>query len=193
MSDAPVNLDRASHVPARAAVFGMWLFLASLGMLFAASMLGYVIIRTRSDAGVHLPPGLWLSTVIILTSGVTMHLAQRSIRQERHDAFKPYLLGTLLLAFGFMVIQTPSLWRLLQEHAAMRQQGLYAYGLIFFLVLLHALHVVGGIAGLGRVTLNAFRGRYDHEHHQGVRLAAMYWHFLDAVWLVMFGVMLFVR
>jgi cytochrome c oxidase subunit 3 len=57
-------------------------------------------------------------------------------------------------------------------------------------VLLHAAHVVGGIILLALVARKAFRGGYDHEHHLGVHHAALYWHFLDIVWLVMFGTML---
>jgi heme/copper-type cytochrome/quinol oxidase subunit 3 len=48
------------------------------------------------------------------------------------------------------------------------------------------MHVVGGIVMLLIVTARTFRGRYDHEHSTPVYNAALYWHFLDAVWLVMF-------
>jgi heme/copper-type cytochrome/quinol oxidase subunit 3 len=64
---------------------------------------------------------------------------------------------------------------------------LHLYGLIFFLILVHALHVVGGLVGLSVTTAHALQGRYDHERYGGVKHAAMYWHFLDAVWLVMYG------
>ena len=75
---------------------------------------------------------------------------------------------------------------LLREHAAARAQGLHIYGLIFFLVLLHALHVVGGVVALVRVIVLTSRGTFDHEHYLPARHAALYWHFLDVVWLVMF-------
>ena len=82
--------------------------------------------------------------------------------------------------------------RLLSQHrAAAVSQGLFLYGLIFVLILVHALHVVGGLVGLGITTANALRGRYDHENYTGVRSAAMYWHFLDVVWIIMFlGILL---
>ena len=56
------------------------------------------------------------------------------------------------------------------------------FGGMFLLVLLHYLHFSAGLAALGNVCASAFRGRYDHEYHQGVKLCAVYWHFLDAVW-----------
>jgi heme/copper-type cytochrome/quinol oxidase subunit 3 len=57
-------------------------------------------------------------------------------------------------------------------------------------VLIHALHVLGGVIYLAIVTQRALAGRYDHEHYTGVKHAAMYWHFLDLVWLMMFGTFL---
>ena len=60
--------------------------------------------------------------------------------------------------------------------------------ILFVYVLLHALHVLGGMIYLALVTRNGLLGRYDHEYYVGVRHAAMYWHFLDVVWLMMFGI-----
>jgi cytochrome c oxidase subunit III len=65
------------------------------------------------------------------------------------------------------------------------------YGMIFFFVLVHAAHVLGGMIYLAIVTHRALDGRYDHENYVGVKHAAMYWHFLDVVWLLMFGTFLF--
>jgi heme/copper-type cytochrome/quinol oxidase subunit 3 len=64
------------------------------------------------------------------------------------------------------------------------------YGLVFILILLHALHVLGGIIALGMVTWRARQGKYDHENYMGVQFAARYWHFLDIVWIGMFTMFL---
>ena len=169
----------------------MWLFLAALGMLFASSMAAYVIVRVRAVAGqVELPALLWLSTVIMLFSSVTMHAALTAVRRERQQTFRSMILATLVLAVLFVMVQVPAMAALLGAHGTMRAQGMHVYGLVFFLVLLHALHVVGGVAGLARIAFYARLGRFDHESHASVRHIAMYWHFLDIVWLVMFGILL---
>jgi heme/copper-type cytochrome/quinol oxidase subunit 3 len=69
------------------------------------------------------------------------------------------------------------------------------YGLIFFLILLHALHVLGGMVTLTHVTVKAHRGAYERVGvgHDPIRLTALYWHFLDGVWIVMFGVLYLLR
>jgi heme/copper-type cytochrome/quinol oxidase subunit 3 len=177
-------------VPHRAGTLGMILFLVALGVLFASSMLGYFAIRiVRDTARMHLPGLLWLSTVVIIISSVTMSRALSAVRKERLNALRSNLHYTLALAVTFIAIQTPAMIRLLRVH---RETPQTLYGLLFFLVLLHAAHVLGGVIALIRVNQGAHRGAYDHEHHAPVRNVTWYWHFLDAVWLVMFFSMLVV-
>ncbi len=52
-------------------------------------------------------------------------------------------------------------------------------------MIIHALHVVGGVAALVFIFFGIARGAYDHERHFPVRFCAMYWHFLDVVWIIM--------
>jgi heme/copper-type cytochrome/quinol oxidase subunit 3 len=169
----------------------MALFLASLSMLFAAAMVGYAIIRlagrrSPESGTLHLPPILWLSTLLVICVSITMSRAVAAVRREQIRAFAAWLTASLLLAIGFLAVQTPAMIGLLAEHARYRTAGLFLYGLIFVLVLLHALHVLGGMIALVRVRWQARRGVYDHEHYQPVRHAAMYWHFLDIIWILMF-------
>ncbi|MBB6442741.1 cytochrome c oxidase subunit 3 [Phycisphaera mikurensis] len=202
-------------VPRGTSELGMYLFLASLGLLFAASMLGYGIFRimatmerqtTVSAAGsvlnaagdsvrpplplqsLSLPWPLWFSSGVILLSGWTLHRAVQKVRVEKLAEFRQMLVATLLLSMLFLIVQTPALIALVMERQADHATALS--GFLFFLILLHALHVVGGVVPLFKVTLSAYAGRYDHEHYGPVKMLAMYWHFLDLVWIVMFGVFL---
>lgn len=185
------------HNPPGTATVGMWLFLASLAMLFLSSMVGYVIIRLTGRTqpelfSISLPGWLWLSTVVVMAGSVTIHWALSAIRRERQAETLRWLWVTLGLAVLFCVVQTPGMISLLSSHGAGQSAETpnHLYGLIFFLILVHALHVVGGVVGLIFVTWKAGRGAYDHEHYVGIRHSAMYWHFLDGVWLVMFATML---
>lgn len=180
---------RYPQVPASTATVGMWLFLAALFMLFAAGLLGYVVIRSfpqNAALHFHLPAILWLSTAMVLGVSVALARALKKIRRERRPAFLRWVWVAMVLALGFLAVQTPVLVGLLLEHRSLRQKHVALYGLLFFLILVHALHVVGGMVALVLVAVRGSRGVYDHEHYLPVRHAAMYWHFLDAVWLVMF-------
>lgn len=178
-------------VPRRTSTIGMLLFLASLTVLFAASLVGYFAIRiigpkSPSAGTLHLPGELWLSTLVIITSSITMGMALRAVRHEKQQALRKNLVITLGLALLFTAIQIPALTTLLRDHFRLETTGMRLYGLLFVLIMLHALHVIGGLVSLGIVTRNAYHNRYDHEHYIGVRSATWYWHFLDAVWIVMF-------
>lgn len=193
---APLDYARRERpqppaTPPGTGTVGMALFLASLSMLFAAAMVGYAIIRlsghrSPQSGTLHLPPILWLSTLLVICVSFTMSRAVAAVRREQIRAFAAWLTASLLLAIGFLVVQTPAMIGLLVEHARYRASGVFLYGLIFVLVLLHALHVLGGMIALVRVRWQARRGVYDHEHFQPVRHAAMYWHFLDIIWILMF-------
>jgi cytochrome c oxidase subunit III len=183
----------------------MWLFILSLGMLFLASMLAYVAIRTgffgRAQlprmGSVRLPQTLWISTALVLLGSATIHRAIVAVRREWQSAFRGWLATTLVLAMAFVIVQAPALAALISQHGEqMRAAGnegrpMALYGAIFFLIVLHALHVVGGIVSLAWVTYRAGQHAYDHEHYLPIRHVALYWHFLDVVWLFMYGTMWF--
>ena len=173
----------------------MWLFLASLTMLFVAGMMGYVVIRLRMEkhtplGTLSIPKMLWVSTALVMAASYTIHMALTAVRFENQSAFKRLMKATTVLACLFVLVQVPALAQVLRSHDIAQQQGVGLYGLVFFLILLHAAHVLGGILSLFIVTANASKGLYDHESHAPIRYAAMYWHFLDAVWLIMFSLML---
>jgi cytochrome c oxidase subunit 3 len=186
------------RVPAGTGTLGMILFLIALFMLFAAAMLGYVLIRLHGSKSpapgtIHIPQSLWLSTTLVIAASVTIHLAEKNLRRERQPRFHRWLTITLALAVAFVLVQAPSMVLLLHQHHAGMAQSMPLYGFIFFLVLVHALHVVGGIVALALTSAKAAQGRYDHEHYLPVHHAAMYWHFLDGVWLTMFLTFLVLR
>jgi heme/copper-type cytochrome/quinol oxidase subunit 3 len=180
----------------------MWLFLAALFMLFAAGLLGYVIIRLQAARQksyplgvVRLPPLLWLSTAAVVGVSVALARARSAFRRARQLAYRNALTASLALAVGFITLQTPALANLLSKNAATlraatqsttQPTGTALYALLFFLVLVHALHVVGGILWLSRLALHAHRGTYDPRDPTPLHVTTLYWHFLDAVWIVMF-------
>jgi len=173
-------------------MIGMVLLLASLTMLFAASIAGYVVMRlfgaTAPEAGsVDIPTLLWASTAVMLLSSLSIHVALTLVRQgsRRHVAA---LVVTLILALAFIALQVPALHALLSQHGEYVQQRIGLYGLAFVLVLLHAAHVLGGLIPLAIITLKATRGTYTPEAHAPVRYVTMYWHFLDIIWFIMFAV-----
>jgi cytochrome c oxidase subunit 3 len=170
----------------------MRFLVASLSMLFGATLMGYVVVRSRAAAwpppGVPgLPSGLLLSTAILLASSVAVWVALDGARRGRQSALRGGLLAALVLGAAFLASQTICWFSLVARHFTMRTN---LYGFLFYLLTgLHALHVVGGLVPLGVTTVRAWQGRYTAAAHEGVVHVALYWHFLDVIWLVLFAVL----
>ncbi|MBM3286565.1 MAG: heme-copper oxidase subunit III [Candidatus Eisenbacteria bacterium] len=172
---------------------GMWLLIASLSILFVASLIGYLAVRARAEQwpppGLPpLPSGLWISTVIILLCSLAIETALRAVRRQSQGPFLRALLATFLLGIVFLASQALNWSGLIAAHAA-SHANLYTFT-FFMLTGLHAAHVIGGLIPLGIVLRRACSGRYTAERHAGVGYCQMYWHFLGAVWLVMFCALL---
>jgi heme/copper-type cytochrome/quinol oxidase subunit 3 len=163
---------------------GLGVTLISLAMLFAAGLIAFGHKRFEGMPAVVLPPLLWASTVVLAVSAVTMVKAQRAARLGQAPAMKRWLLITSCLAIAFIATQTPALWQLLTAHQS-HATGLH--GSVFFLILVHALHVLGGLVPLGYLTYRAHRPslRRGLPSPQGVTLTGIYWHFLEVVWIVL--------
>ena len=188
------NGGRDEPAPIETGRLGMRLLVLALSMLFAASLVAYGLIRSRAavwpPAGMpRLPGTLWISTLLILASSVTMQAAVRAARAGRAGALRTGMLLTTLLGVLFLVSQTLSWFALVAAHLTAKTN---LYGFTFYILTgLHAAHVLGGLIPLAAVTARAFRGRYSAAFHPGVEYCAIYWHFLDAVWVVMFAILMF--
>ncbi len=170
---------------------GAWIFLCSLAVFFFSCMLlfaVYVVLRIGPDNTVEpfvLPQSFILTTINMIAVSVLLHLATQAARQQRLVDLARYIVLAFVLSLVFFVVQSFGLvsmiGRMLQPSTTMRS----LYGFSFFLVIVHALHVVGGVAGLTFLMFGLSRKAYDHERHFPVKFCAMYWHFLDAVWIGM--------
>ena len=190
--------ESGSEAEFGAGILGMKLFLVSLAMLFGASLLGFVIIRIQlrhvwPDDLPALPALLWLGTAMLIISSVTMQLALASVRKGVGSRFSVLMIITLLLGLGFIFVQALS-WRdvLAAMETAWVGSEQYRYALASFYVLsgVHALHVIGGLLPMAVITKRALRGRYAADRYAGVAYCAMYWHFLDGVWVILFATLL---
>ena len=192
LSDIPAPPERGGQ-PYDLGSLGMAILLLSLSMLFAASIVGYLVTRGRAlewppPGTPPLPKGLWLSTGIILVCSVAVQSAVRGARRGRQGTLEGALMVTAILGLAFLVSQWLNWSVLIQRNFTVRS-GLMAF-LFYFLTGLHAAHVIGGLIALGIVTAKAFKGEYSSVYYPGVKYLATYWHFLDFIWLILFGVLL---
>jgi cytochrome c oxidase subunit 3 len=169
----------------------MIVFLGSWVMMFAAVFFVYAVLRLRMPAwppygAERLPLGLpGLNTAMIAVSSWTLHRAMRSLRGERVTAYRGWMLITVALGSAFLALQAV-VWLDLWESGFRLSSGVY--GSVFYvLTAFHALHVVVGLAMLGWLATPAIRrSAPPSPGRTSVMTASMFWHFVGAVWLIMF-------
>lgn len=169
----------------------MILIITSLTIFFLAGLVGFVYIRATSPyapafGDVHLPTGLWVSTAVLIASGFTMRFAHRAAVRGILGHVRLYLLLTLGLGLLFVGIQIPSLRALLLTHYQVLDDNVAIYGFTAVLIAMHGVHVLGGFAPLSWFTWQALRDHPPHPTPSRLGYLEMYWHFLHAIWLLMF-------
>ena len=139
------------------------------------------------EDSLSLPPALWLSTLLLLLSGMAVEGAARQARRARLSEVGRWLRVGFVLGLLFTLAQALGMASLLAQHESSLTTGSFIglAGLTFALVLIHALHVAAGLVLLGVLVVRAGLDSLGLEHLPGVRSAAAYWHFLEIVWVVL--------
>jgi cytochrome c oxidase subunit 3/cytochrome o ubiquinol oxidase subunit 3 len=128
-----------------------------------------------------------VNTICLLSSSQTITLALRSLRKDLRKGFSFWWLMTIALGAGFLIGTAREWHRLIYDKGFTIQTNLF--GTTFYsLVGLHASHVVVGLLALSVVMAFAIAGWVRQEHAGRVSVLALYWHFVDLVWIVVFTV-----
>jgi len=128
-----------------------------------------------------------IPTICLLGSSVTIMLAERALRRENRGRFQLWWLITILLAAFFLGATALEWHRLITVHHLTISTNLF--GTTFYsLVGLHASHVIVGLCLLTLVLFFSLRGLVTPKQHERIEMVSWYWHFVDAVWVVVFTV-----
>ena len=172
---------------------GVFVGIASILMMFSALASALVVrLGLPGQSGLPrtpVPTFLWVSTALIVLSSVTIAAALRALRRGAAAGFRLWLGATLVLGLGFLSAQLLA-WRQLVA------QGFYLASnphSSFFYVLtgLHGIHLVGGIVGLAYLLARAMRApaggaRGEVRLRAFADVVAIYWHFMDGLWVFLF-------
>jgi cytochrome c oxidase subunit 3 len=168
----------------------MFLFIASEIMLFGSFFTVYFFDRVVNHGvngqwppdGFHRPIFVALiNTLILVTSSATMHWADTSIKKGNRAGLQAGLVLTLCLGLTFLLTQV------IEYHRLGFNTSDSSFAATFFgLTGLHGAHVFVGLTILLVMTIRAFRGHFSPEHHHGVEIGGIYWHFVDVMWIVVY-------
>jgi len=168
---------------------GAWvmvLVIVTEAMLFAYLLFAYFYLGSMTGGAFPTDgaPELKLvlpNTIILLVSSGTMYLAERGIRKGSQAQLRIGMAVTLLLGIVFLVLQGVE-----YSHKTFAFQTDAYSGLFFTITGLHGAHVFVGLVINAVVQVWAWRGWFTADRHLAVTNAAMYWHFVDIVWVLMF-------
>ena len=186
----PLNTVRSEEQNLDRGRVGLICLLLTEVALFSIFVTAYLFFMGKSQTGPYpkdvLNVPLW-ATICLLSSSLTAELAVRGLRANRSGRFHLWLGITIVLGAEFLR-QTAIEW-----HKLISVDGLTiatnVFGTTFYsLVGLHASHVVIGLTLLLLVLVLGLSGAPLHEHERRIELLSWYWHFVDAVWVVVFTV-----
>ncbi|MCD0472782.1 cytochrome c oxidase subunit 3 [Flavobacterium sp. EDS] len=163
--------------------------MVSMTMMFAGLTSAFVVSKSRTDwlKDFQLPPAFFYSTLVIIGCSVTFHLAKNAMQKDNRKATTNLLLTTLVLGILFVVLQFVGFGQIVAN-------GYYFTGaestitttFLYVVTVTHLFHLAGGIISLLVIIYNHFKQKYNSTQTLGIELGAMYWHFLDFLWVYLF-------
>jgi len=170
----------------------MWAFLGSDCMFFGSFIATYLVYKNKSLVGpfpedVFSIPVTSVSTFVLLMSSMSMVLAYSALTRGNIKVFRVWLASTVILGMTFLAFQTFE-FRDFVVHGLTPRTNLFG-STFFTLTGFHGAHVTIGVIWLLSLFFYSFkRGAVTPERNLDIDIAALYWHFVDVVWIVIFTV-----
>ena len=176
-------------LPSRGRV-GMFCLIVAEAAIFTIFVVAYIFYLGKSVTGPTPQEVLEIpifNTICLLSSSLTIHFAERALERGQMVSFKMFWFLTFALGTIFLAGTGLEWHRLIYTSGLTISTNLF--GTTYYsLVGLHAFHVVMGLLALLTVAVFYFASELRPEHAERVEILAMYWHFVDAVWVVVFTV-----
>ena len=190
-----ITIEEKKEIREKSAKPLLWLGMVSMAMIFAGLTSAYVVRQGKGDwLKFELPQLFYISTAVIIISSVTMNWVLSSAKSNNYKNVKLASLITLILGFAFVICQFKAWGTLVDQKVFFAGKYSNAAGsYLYILTGLHLLHLVGGILALLLVWVKSLKNKYNSENLLGIKLCAIFWHFLDVLWIYLFLFLLFFR
>jgi len=187
--ESTMSLKEYNERNARSKKMILWFAMVSMFMMFAGLTSAYVVSTSRPDwlKDFTLPDAFIISTVIIVASSVTFHLAKLATKKDDRKAATLWLLVTLALGVGFVVAQFYGFGEVIKSgYYFTGPESTVTTSFLYIVVIVHLAHLFAGLIVLLIVIYNHFKQKYSSSQTLGIELGAMFWHFLDILWVYLF-------
>lgn len=167
----------------RASFTGLLVLIAASTMIFAALTSAFVVRRGMSEDWMSMPkpPVLYANTVVLLLSSIVLDFSRRALKAGNRGRFNLWWTIATALGILFLAGQAYAWWQL-------NEAGFYiatnpASAFFYVLTASHAAHLIGGVSALVYVDVQALRLRLGPAKRTAIDVAAIFWHFLDGLWI----------
>ncbi len=170
--------------------------MVSMAMMFAGLTSAFVVSKSRVDwlKDFQLPSAFYWSTVVIIGCSLTFHLAKKAIQKDQKSKTTTFLFSTLILGVLFVILQFVGFGQIVSEgYYFTGQASSITTTFLYIVTVTHLLHLAGGIISLLIIIYNHFKQKYNASQSLGIELGAMYWHFLDVLWIYLFLFLFFFK
>lgn len=191
-----MTIDEHKSRTARSYKLILLFAMVSMTMMFAGLTSAFVVSKSRADwlKDFQLPTAFYFSTLAIIISSLTFHLAKKAIQKNNRNTTTTYLLATLGLGVMFVLLQFVGFGQIVAN-------GYYFTGsessitttFLYIVTVVHLIHLAGGLISLLIIIYNHFKQKYNSSQTLGIELGAMYWHFLDLLWVYLFFFLYFFK
>lgn len=167
----------------------LWFGMISVVMMFAGFTSAYVISKSRPDwlTDFKMPSAFLISTILMILSSVTYYLALKGIKNNQQSKTTLLLWITLALGVAFVFLQFEGFRQIIDSgYYFVGSESTVTTSFIYIVVLVHLAHLFGGLISLLIVIYNHYKQKYNAAQHIGIELSAIFWHFLDFLWLYLF-------
>ena len=166
---------------------GMALAIVSILVFFMALAGSFLVLKSNPGwVSIHIPLLLWLNTIILLSSSVTLELARRQLAANHLSGFRKLWGITTILGLLFLAGQLWA-WRLLAAQGIFIATN-HASAFLYIFTGTHAVHLLGGIGGLIFVASRNF-DKAKITRSLAAEITSYYWHFLDALWIFLLALL----
>lgn len=184
-----MSLQEHNERNARSKKMLLWFAMISMFMMFAGLTSAYVVSTSRPDwlKDFVLPDAFIISTVVIIASSITFHMARVSMKKGQRQATSVWLLVTLALGIGFVFAQFYGFGKVIEDgYYFTGPESTVTTSFLYIVTVVHLAHLFAGLIVLLVVIYNHFKQKYSSSQTLGIELGAMFWHFLDILWVYLF-------
>ena len=189
MATTPMTAQEHKEKTARSYKLLLLFAMGSMTMMFAGIVSAFVVSKSREDwmKDFQLPTAFYFSTLAIILCSVSFHLAKKAIQKDNRLLTTNFLLLTLVLGISFVFFQFKGFGELMDGgYFFAGPESNIATTFLYVIATVHLAHLAGGLISLLIIIYNHFKQKYNSSQTLGIELGAMYWHFLDLLWVYLF-------